>query len=334
MRDLVLGVIFEMRVCFTTKPGEFGGPSVLVKNLSRFLLESGIEITFEVDERYDILFVVVEAPIDLVRKKKKEGVKVLQQLNGLYFGDVKHWNIGPASVYKEADLIIFLSKFSKDIWEKNYGLPKSPWRIIYNPVDTDRFTPYGERVDFGYRHAILAVACWKPFRRLHDLILAFESLLKIRDDTCFIIIGPGVEQRGETKHIKVLGPIENRYLPKYYRGADVFVHATWIDASPHVVLESLSSGVPVVCTDLGGTHELVGKGGIILKTGLEGYDPEYLYEYGERMILDSDQFAAAINRLIENKTYYGRLARNRAITNFSCEVIGRQYLQVFEELME
>lgn len=323
-----------MRICFSMRPGEFGGPSVFVKNLSRFLLREGIDITFETEEKTDILFVIVQAPIELIRKKKREGVKILQRLNGLYLGDMKHWNIPIEKVYREADFVVFLSKFSKEVWEKGYGLPKAPWRIIYNPVDTDRFTPYGERVSFGYRHAILAVACWKPFRRLHDLILAFESLLKIRDDTVFIIIGPGIEQRGELKHIKVLGAIENRHLPKYYRGADVFVHATWIDPSPHVVLESLSSGVPVVCTDLGGTHELVGEGGIILRTGLQGYDPEYLYESGERMISDSDQFAAAINKLIENKTYYGRLARNRAITNFSWEVIGRQYLGVFKELME
>jgi glycosyltransferase involved in cell wall biosynthesis len=47
--------------------------------------------------------------------------------------------------------------------------------------------------------------------------------------------------------------------------ADWFLHCAWADHCPNVVCEALSQGTPVVCSEVGGTKELVGSYGYVLK---------------------------------------------------------------------
>ena len=42
------------------------------------------------------------------------------------------------------------------------------------------------------------------------------------------------------------------------------IHLAWLDHCPNVVVEALSRGCPVICTDSGGTSELVGRNGIVI----------------------------------------------------------------------
>jgi teichuronic acid biosynthesis glycosyltransferase TuaC len=66
--------------------------------------------------------------------------------------------------------------------------------------------------------------------------------------------GAGVEWRGR------MGPGE---LARWYRAADLLVHASHGEGAPLVVMEALASGLPVVATRVGGIPELVEEG----KTG-------------------------------------------------------------------
>src|SRR4029450_7223226 len=49
-------------------------------------------------------------------------------------------------------------------------------------------------------------------------------------------------------------------LPAYYRTADVFALPSQFDNSPNVVLEAMSSGLPVVATDVGGVGGFIESG--------------------------------------------------------------------------
>ena len=42
------------------------------------------------------------------------------------------------------------------------------------------------------------------------------------------------------------------------------IHLAWLDHCPNVVVEALSQKTPVICTNSGGTHELVRGSGIII----------------------------------------------------------------------
>ena len=55
----------------------------------------------------------------------------------------------------------------------------------------------------------------------------------------------------------------------YGREADVFVLNSSYEGLPHVVLEAMAAGTPVIATDAGGTAEVVrhGETGLLVKVG-------------------------------------------------------------------
>ncbi len=71
---------------------------------------------------------------------------------------------------------------------------------------------------------------------------------------------------GEAAPPERIGNAEIRFLPfqpdpskvaDYYRAADVYVHAAYMDTFPLVVLEAMACGLPVVATEVGGIPEQI-----------------------------------------------------------------------------
>ena len=68
--------------------------------------------------------------------------------------------------------------------------------------------------------------------------------------------------------------------------ADAMIHLAWLDHCPNVVVEALSQKCPVICTDSGGTKEIVGQSGLIIPEAypynyeLTDYDDPYEIDLG------------------------------------------------------
>jgi len=56
-----------------------------------------------------------------------------------------------------------------------------------------------------------------------------------------------------------LGSVPNREIQELYAVADIFLHPTYNEGFPRVVLEAMAAGLPLVSTDAGGTRELIGE---------------------------------------------------------------------------
>jgi glycosyltransferase involved in cell wall biosynthesis len=67
------------------------------------------------------------------------------------------------------------------------------------------------------------------------------------------------------RRVRFLGNLSQERLARYYVLCNATVHISWIDWCPNVVVESISSGTPVVCNNVGGNPEIVGRSGIICK---------------------------------------------------------------------
>ena len=68
-----------------------------------------------------------------------------------------------------------------------------------------------------------------------------------------------------SKNVILTGKVNNIDLPNWYRTGDIFIFLSLIDNCPNTVIEALASNLPVLCTNLGGTKELIEltKGGIV-----------------------------------------------------------------------
>jgi glycosyltransferase involved in cell wall biosynthesis len=61
-------------------------------------------------------------------------------------------------------------------------------------------------------------------------------------------------------NLEILGSVPNSDLPRLYGAADCFLMPSYEEGFPRVLLEAMSSALPIVTTRAGGSSEVVGPG--------------------------------------------------------------------------
>ena len=99
-------------------------------------------------------------------------------------------------------LTIFVCNEQLEYWKRNYHLKGSNSYVVYNGVDTDRFSPDWTPRGNGERLAIrlpegAPVACWiagfRPEKGHRVLLEAFSKIAR-RHDAHLLLAGDGVER--------------------------------------------------------------------------------------------------------------------------------------------
>jgi glycosyltransferase involved in cell wall biosynthesis len=123
---------------------------------------------------------------------------------------------------------------------------------------------------------ILCVTRITPRKGIRYLIEAFSRLSKKYPNLNLQIVGEGNEKNnleklvrklGIEKQINFIGLLPHEKLPAYYQSACVYVLPSQNEGMSNSMLEALSSGLPLLATDTGGTQELIENGvnGFVLK---------------------------------------------------------------------
>ncbi len=235
-----------------------GGPSIFGYRLKQELIRNGW--------RWDRLFPSVAYMFSA--GPFRPFCRNILRLDGLYLdsentiGDSEVLNRPIMSAYRKADGIIFQSEFSRSLFGEFAGRPSCQHVVIHNGVSPD-FCPGGERVDYGFEKTLICSGKWRTHKRLDCII---EGFLEYGDPSAgLVVLGWDIKRRIEHPNIRYVGRIPPGDLPKYLRGADAFIHLTWLDNCPNVVAEALSCGLPVLCNHNGGTKEIVGSNGIVIR---------------------------------------------------------------------
>jgi UDP-glucose:(heptosyl)LPS alpha-1,3-glucosyltransferase len=108
-------------------------------------------------------------------------------------------------------------------------------------------------------------------------------------------------------------------LPVIYAAADAFVFPTLYETFALVCLEAMASGLPVLASPVGGIEDY-------LHDGDNGFHIER----------DAADIAAKLDELLNDKKLHARIRERGLATaqTFAWEKIAKQYLRLFEELLE
>jgi glycosyltransferase involved in cell wall biosynthesis len=149
-----------------------------------------------------------------------------------------------------------------------------PWqaRVIPNGVDLDIYHPgdrVRERAALGIPQDAFVIVVsayggaganpYKDFETIRSVIrrLAIES----PSDTWRLICLGGQAQSQDEPNTLFTGYLSDpRQVARYYRCADVFLHAANAENHPLVILEAMACGTPVVATGVGGIPEQIVEG--------------------------------------------------------------------------
>jgi len=173
-------------------------------------------------------------------------------------------------------------------------------------VDTERFAPAHRSAEVRQKHGpddalhLLYVGRLTPEKDLHMLFQAYQRLtaMSLNKPVHLVVAGDGAYSpkmmAAAPKNVSFAGYLEGEELSRAYSSADVFVFPSKVETLGNVVLEALSSGLPVVGVAQGGTLENVrhGVNGVLCEPG------------------DTDSFAAGVLEVSQNEELRRQLARN------------------------
>ena len=204
--------------------------------------------------------------------------------------------------------------------------------LINNGVDTNYFNPSTtnniESVDDLVPKDKFIVSFLGRFsqEKCPKLFVEIANHFKNDDALYFIMAGNGHLYNEILELIKKYR-LENKvYLPgfvdsrNYLRISNLLVLPSEIDGRPNAVLESLSMGVPVISSSVGGLPK-------IIKDEYNGF----LCPSG-----DMESFVNRIQKVIANKELYLSMrknARNYAVDFLDINIVQRKYISLFEELL-
>ncbi len=218
--------------------------------------------------------------------KNNRNIKVIHRLDGMYKIICKNYGVDKSveRLNKMSDLTVHQSEYSKNIWNNDiktiFGKQKNLEIInqvlIPNGVDTELFNSFGERKELKGKWKILHVSASSNPNKNLKIVLEIANILKDNEEFQFYLIGKQLDDPICGKDIKrfnnchYIGSLKSREeIAKYYRSCNLLLFPAKDDCSPNVILEAMSSGLPVVTLNSGGNLEIIQKGqlkgGVILE---------------------------------------------------------------------
>lgn len=226
-----------------------------------------------------------------------------------------------------------------DYYSDIVGIPKQKIKLLYNDIDLQKFNinnhPNSKKqlLDrYRIEHdtvVLLLVHRLSPVRKtLMYLEPTLEKLKSYTNDRWVLFIAGGGSELPEAKRLvqtlgmqdKVifLGNVVNKEIAYLYSASDIFIHPTYTEGFPRVLIEAMASGLPIVTTDAGGTAELIGT-----------QQKKYLTSRE----LPND-FAHSVIELLDNKQDWQklRIENLETVQKFSTENVAKMYKDViFDE---
>ena len=239
------------------------GPNTFASRLFKQFYELGHEVTFDASSA-DVSIVFIERSGALLAKH------VVQRLDGIWFkpNEFNTKNVNIKSLYESCDSVIWQSEFDRKMTTKWWG--DRIGHVIHNGIDATQIKeitlPELARIRTAYEKVFVCSSNWHPQKRLMANMQMFDHLRKTKyPNSCLFVMGANPDVRTTDPHVFYTGSQPPEVYLQIFACANWMIHLAWADHCPNVVIESLSQGTPVICTEVGGTREIVDQFGVILK---------------------------------------------------------------------
>jgi N-acetyl-alpha-D-glucosaminyl L-malate synthase BshA len=228
------------------------------------------------------------------------------------------------------DAITAVSEFLRAETIKEFKIDK-PIRVIHNFVDCNEFRPArnDERRSRYAAPGERLLMHVSNFRKVKNIPVVVDIFARIKCDCgCkLLLVGDGperesierlVEAKGIAEDVVFLG--DQEFIADILPIADVFLLPSEHESFGLAALEAMSSGIPVVASNVGGLHEVIQDG----ETGFlrDPHDVEGMSEVVMELLRDEDK-----------RQSIGLRARERAKRDFGRDKIVGDYVSLYEELL-
>ena len=229
------------------------------------------------------------------------------------------WQIGLLKdAYREAACVVHVSEEQVDNIAPYFGRDYR-WQYISNTIDVDFYHHQSRLSLAGRPFRFCCLANYWPLKGYDVLFEAFRSLRRAHPQVELAIAGRGTDSRDcrsqMTEGMTTHGLIAREEVRQLLYESDALVLASRSEVQPLVLLEAMSTGIPVVATTCIPRCLQLGEGCSIVPVD------------------DAQALAAAMHAVMENGPIDGASLSAQVATIASPQAIGRQLEQLFSEVM-
>ena len=320
------------------------------------------DLTSFIDQKYWLAFVnyiIEKEDINVIfNSNSKFGYYVLPYLKARYsrlpiidYIHMEEWynrNGGYSRYSSMLDSIIdktlVCNENSKNILQEHFGRREEDIKTVYVGVDEDEFDPakYNkekllEKYSLDKNKHILSYICRISEQKRPILLLAIINKLKeVRKDFKVLVVGEGnllqkmkvkAKELNLDEYIQFLGNIEQ--TEEIYKISDLTINCSIKEGIALTSYESLSMGVPIVSSNVGGQAELIDENTGILITCWQNEKDIYKEEYNQEEVND---FTNAIVEILNNLDKYKENCRKRILDNFTLKSMIKNMSKIIEDV--
>ena len=261
-------------------PRSDSGPNSFSRGLLNILIAEGKLAIAKSVEESDLEFCLIESPIEKIMPR-------VTRLDGIYFNTSQDYNTLNSNIkntYLNSDAVIFQSNFNKSLISKWFGEHQNG-HVILNGANTDLISKI-QKADmsetFGNREVWSCASSWRPHKRLSENIRYFVE--KSDSEAILLIAGKGVTKEDfagfeslVNNRVFYLGHLSWESLVSLYKTSTTFLHLSFLDHCPNVVVDAAACGCTIVCSSAGGTSEIHSNKKIVVEDINWDYSPIDLY---------------------------------------------------------
>ena len=193
---------------------------------------------------------------------------------------------------RQMKIVIVPSAYLKGI-VTHWGLAADRIQVVYNAYDPATGDPIPTELPLPKAFRLVTVCRLTAWKGVDGLIRAIAAL----PDAGLLIVGDGPERAnlealcrelGVVERVHFAGQVPRQQISSYLRACDLFVLNSRYEGLPHVLLEAMAAGLPVIAADAGGCREVVSHGhnGLLVPPGdpaaLQGAIQRLMGNPGER----------------------------------------------------
>ncbi len=244
---------------------------------------------------------------------------------------------------RSSDTVTAVGKFVKQALVNNEGIKASRIEVIYNGIDTEKFSVDVDgsrrstaRASLGIdpqRPVVLQVARFHPVKDHETAVRAFHVAVQAMADSpdaaqppLLLLAGDGDKKKametlvtslGIADHVQFLGVRDD--VPDLMAAADLFILSSLSEGISVTLLEAMGAGVPIATTDVGGNSEVVddGESGLLSPRG----DRESLGKNIATLLLDADM-----------RQRMGTVGHERLLATFTEQAMHARYAELYHQI--
>lgn len=243
------------------------------------------------------------------------------------------------------DKTLTCNENSTQILINHFGRKKEEVKTVYIGVDEKKFNPDNynkdkllEEFKIDKKYVIGYICRITEQKRPFLLVEIAKKLKETRTDFIILVAGTGnlfnrlkstVSKNGLNDYFKFIGNIQE--TQKFYKVCDLTLNCSIKEGLALTSYESLSMGVPVISSDVGGQKELINSETGIIVPLLQDEEDIYEEEYSDEEI---NLYVDGINKIINNLSKYKSKCRERILNGFTISHMQNEMKEIINNVIE